>query len=166
MRPLLDIRVEKVSVNTAFVRSPKFIRKASKESGKERVIVAIHRPRDPPHSGLPGLELVSKSRSGFSGLEIVKRAKPVEELGTAQILFTSKDTDDTKHPYDLEMTEAVVEAVTIGRAAAILAASMFHFGEISIPEAQTYLMGKGTAVRILARRSKCLSANRTQARQQ
>lgn len=113
MRPPLDIGVEKVSVNTAFVRSPKFIRKASKESGKERVIVAIHRPRDPPDSGLPGLELVSKRRSGFSGLEIVKRAKPVEELGTAQILFTSKDTDDTKHRYDLEMTQAVAEAITV-----------------------------------------------------
>ncbi len=113
MRLLLDIRVEKVSVNTAFVRSPKFIRKASKESGKERVIVAIHWPRDPPYSGLPRLELLAKSGSGSAGLEIVKRAKPVEELDTAEILFTSKDTDDTKHRYDLEMTQAVAEAITV-----------------------------------------------------
>jgi cyclase len=160
VRSLLDIGVEKVSVNTASVRNPEFIRESSKESGKERLVVAIDGRKNPPDSSFPRLGLVAKSGSESTALEIVKCANPVEELGAGEILFTSRDTDDTEHGYDLEMTEVVAEAatipvialggaekleylyqaVTIGKAAALLAASVFHFGEISIPEAKRYLI--------------------------
>jgi cyclase len=101
-------------------------------------------------------------------MDIVDWAKRVEELGGGEILLTSKDADGTKEGYDLEMTRAVAEAVAIpvtasggagklehlyqavteGKAAAVLAASIFHFGEISIPEAKQYLKGKGIPVKI------------------
>ena len=100
------------------------------------------------------------------GDSIVEWAKKVEELGAGEILLTSKDADGTKEGYDLEMTKAVAEAVsipvtasggagtlehlyegvTIGKAAAVLAASVFHFGEISIPQAKQYLKEKGIPV--------------------
>jgi cyclase len=99
---------------------------------------------------------------------VVDWAKRVEELGAGEILLTSKDADGTKEGYDLEMTKAVAEAVSIpviasggagklehlyeavavGKASAVLAASIFHFGEISIPEAKTYLRERGIAVKI------------------
>ncbi|MFC1943446.1 HisA/HisF-related TIM barrel protein, partial [Chloroflexota bacterium] len=99
---------------------------------------------------------------------IVDWAKRVEELGSGEILLTSKDADGTKDGYDLEMTRAVAEAVSIpvtasggagtlehlydavvtGKASAVLAASIFHFGEISIPEAKQYLKEKGIPIKI------------------
>jgi len=168
MGSLLDIGVDKVLANTAFVRNPEFVGEAPREHGKERFVVAIDGRKNPLDGGLPPLELVAKSGSESTGLELVKWPKPVEELGAGEVLFTSKDTDDTKHGYDLEMTEAVAEtvtipvialggagkpehlyqAVTIGKAAAVLAASIFHFGEISIPEAKRHLIEKGIPVRI------------------
>jgi len=117
---------------------------------------------------LPRLEVVVKSGSEPTGIEIVDWAKRVEELGAGEILLTSKDADGTKEGYDLEMTKAVAEAVSIpvtasggagklkhlydavvkAKASAVLAASIFHFGEISIPEAKKYLREKGIPVRI------------------
>ena len=101
-------------------------------------------------------------------MDIASWAKQVEELGAGEILLTSKDADGTKEGYDLEMTRAVAEAVGIpvtasggagklehlydavvkGKASAVLAASIFHFGEISIPEAKRYLKEKGIPVKI------------------
>jgi cyclase len=141
---------------------------ASKEFGKERLVVAIDGRKNPPASGLPRLEVVVKSGNEATGLDIVAWAKRVEELGAGEILLTSKDADGTKEGYDLEMTKAVAEAVTIpvtasggagklehlyeavtiGKATAVLAASIFHFGEISIPEAKRYLAEKGITIRI------------------
>jgi len=110
---------------------------------------------------------VVKSGTESTGLEIVDWAKRVEELGAGEILLTSKDADGTKEGYDLEMTRAVAEAVmipvtasggagklehlyqavTAGKAAAVLAASVFHFGEISISEAKKYLKERGILVK-------------------
>jgi len=168
MKALFDIGVDKVSINTAAVRNPELIREASRKFGKEKLVVAIDGRKNPPGSGLPRLEVVVKSGSEATGIDIVEWAKRVEELGAGEILLTSKDTDGTKEGYDLEMTKAVAEAVsipvtasggagklehlyeaiTIGKASAVLAASIFHFGEISIPEAKRYLKGKGIAVNI------------------
>ena len=167
MRALLDLGVDKVSINTAAVRNPELVRKAVKEFGSERIVVAIDGRKNAPGSGLPRLEVVVKSGSEPTGIEIVKWAKRVEALGAGEILLTSKDTDGTKEGYDLEMTRAVAEAVsmpvtasggagklehlyeavTIGKASAVLAASIFHFGEISIPEAKKYLKERGIPVR-------------------
>jgi cyclase len=168
MKALFDIGVDKVSINTAAVRNPELIREASRKFGKEKLVVAIDGRKNPLGSGLPRLEVMVKSGSEATGIDIVEWAKRVEELGAGEILLTSKDADGTKEGYDLEMTKAVAEAVsipvtasggagklehlyeaiTIGKASAVLAASIFHFGEISIPEAKRYLKGKGIAVNI------------------
>jgi cyclase len=150
MKALFDIGVNKVSVNTAAVRNPELIREASRKFGKERLVVAIDGRKNPLKSGRPRLEVVVKSGSESTGLDIVEWAKRVEKLGAGEILLTSKDADGTKAGYDLEMTKAVAEAVkipvtasggagklehlyeavTIGKASAVLAASIFHFREI------------------------------------
>ena len=168
MKALFDIGVDKVSINTAAVRNPELIREASRKFGKEKLVVAIDGRKNSPGSGLPRLEVVVKSGSEATGIDIVEWAKRVEELGAGEILLTSKDADGTKEGYDLEMTKAVAEAVsipvtasggagklehlyeaiTIGKASAVLAASIFHFGEISIPEAKRYLKKKGIPVNI------------------
>jgi len=168
MKALFDIGVDKVSINTAAVRNPELIREASRKFGKEKLVVAIDGRKNPPGSGLPRLEVVIKSGSEATGMELVSWAKKVEELGAGEILLTSKDADGTKEGYDLEMTKAVAEAVsipvtasggagklehlyeaiTIGKASAVLAASIFHFGEISIAEAKKYLKKKGIPVNI------------------
>jgi len=168
MMALIDLGVDKVSINTAAVRNPELIKEAAKQFGKERLVVAIDGRKNPLGSNLPRLEVVVKSGTESAGLEIVDWAKRVEELGAGEILLTSKDADGTKEGYDLEMTKAVAEAVTIpviasggagklehlyqavtvGKAAAVLAASIFHFGEISIPQAKQYLKEKGISVRM------------------
>jgi len=168
MRALIYLGVDQIFINTAAVRNPGLIREASKEFGQERLVVAIDGRKNPLDSGLPRLEVVVKSGSESTGMEIVEWAKKVEELGAGEILLTSKDADGTKEGYDLEMTRAVAGAVTIpvtasggagklehlyeavveGKASAVLAASIFHFGEISISQAKHYLKEKGISVRI------------------
>jgi cyclase len=168
MKALFDLGVNKVSVNTAAVKNPELIREASRKFGRQKLVVAIDGRKNPPGSGLPRLEVVIKSGSESTGLDIVEWAKKVEKLGAGEILLTSKDADGTKAGYDLEMTKAVAEAVKIpvtasggagklehlyeavkiGKASAVLAASIFHFGEISIPEAKRYLKEKGIPVKI------------------
>ena len=168
MSALIDLGVDKVSINTAAVRNPQLIKEASREFGKEKLVVAIDGRKNPPDSGLPRLEVVVKSGTESTGLEIAGWAKQVEALGAGEILLTSRDADGTRDGYDLEMTRAAAEAVTIpviasggagklehlfqaivtGKATAVLAASIFHFGEISIPEAKRYLKDRGIPVRI------------------
>jgi cyclase len=166
MEALFDIGVDKVSINTAAVNSPELVREASRKFGKEKLVVAIDGQKNPPGASLPRLEVVVKGGGESTGLDIVDWAKKVEKLGAGEILLTSKDADGTKQGYDLEMTRAVAEAVsipviasggagklehlyeavTIGKASAVLAASIFHFGEISIPEAKQYLKERGIPV--------------------
>ncbi len=168
MKLLLDLGVDKVSINTAAVKNPELIRRASKEFGKDRLVVAIDGKKNPPGGGRPRLEVVVKSGNETTGMGIVDWAKKVEELGAGEILLTSKDADGTKEGYDLEMTRAVAEAVGIpvtasggagklehlydavvtGKASAVLAASIFHFGEISISQAKHYLKERGVPVKI------------------
>ena len=168
MRALLDIGVDKVSINTAAVRDPNLIARAAKEFGKDRLVVAIDGRKNTAGSGSPRLEVVVRSGREATGIELAGWAKRVEELGAGEILLTSKDADGTKEGYDLEMTRAVAEtvripvtasggagklehlydAVVIGKASALLAASIFHFGEISISQAKQYLKERGIPVKI------------------
>jgi len=168
MQSLFDLGVSKVSINTAAVRTPELIRASSNKFGKEKLVVAIDGRKNPAGTGLPRLEVVVKSGSESTGMDVVDWAKRVEALGAGEILLTSKDADGTKEGYDLEMTRAVAEAVnipviasggagklehlyeavTIGKASAVLAASIFHFGEISISQAKDYLAEKGISVRM------------------
>lgn len=167
MEELFALGVDKVSINTSAVRNPELIAEAAKKFGKGKLVVAIDGRKNPPGGSLPRLEVVVKSGSKSTGIDIVEWAKRVEKLGAGEILLTSKDADGTKDGYDLEMTKAVAEAVkipviasggagklehlyqavTIGKAAAVLAASIFHFGEISILQAKTFLKGRGIPIR-------------------
>lgn len=166
-KTLFALGVDKISINTAAVRTPELITEIVGEFGKERLVVAIDGRKNPAGSSLPRLEVVVKSGEQFTGMDIVGWAKRVEELGAGVILLTSKDADGTKDGYDLEMTKAVAEAVSIpviasggagkvehlyeavaiGKASAVLAASIFHFKEISITQAKKYLRERGIPVR-------------------
>jgi len=166
MKDLFDLGVAKVSVNTAAVRDPELVRRASADFGRDRVVVAIDGRKNPLDSGLPRLEVVVRSGDEGTGLDVVVWAKKVEALGAGEILLTSKDADGTKEGYDLEMTAAVASAVdipvtasggagklehfydgvAIGRASAVLAASVFHFGELSIAEVKGFLRERGVVV--------------------
>jgi imidazole glycerol-phosphate synthase subunit HisF len=168
MKELFNIGVNKVSINTAAVKNPDLIKQAVKKFGKDKIVVAIDGKKNPKGSKAPRLEVVIKSGTEGTGLDIVKWSKQVEKLGAGEILLTSKDADGTKDGYDLEMTKAcaeavsipvtasggagklehLYEAVTIGKASAVLCASVFHFGEISIPEAKKYLKERGIPVRL------------------
>jgi cyclase len=168
MQELFDIGVNKVSINTAAVRHPDLISRAATKFGPDKLVVAIDGKKNPAGSNAPRLEVVVRSGEEATGIEIVAWAKKVEGLGAGSILLTSKDADGTKEGYDLEMTRAVAEAVRIpvtasggagtlehlyqavveGKASAVLAASIFHFGEISIPQAKKYLSQRGVKVRL------------------
>jgi cyclase len=168
MEALFGLGVDKVSVNTAAVRNSVLIKEASRRFGSRRLVVAIDGRKNPPGSGLPRLEVVVSGGEEATGMDIVGWAKQVEKMGAGEILLTSKDADGTKNGYDIEMTRAVAEAVTIpvtasggagklehlyqavveGKASAVLAASIFHFGEITIPQAKKYLRQKGIKVSI------------------
>lgn len=166
MKILIDSGVDKVSINTSAVKNPELITAAAKEFGKKRIVVAVDGLKNPPGSNKPRLEVVIKSGKEPTGLEIVSWARKIEKLGAGEILLTSKDADGTKEGYDIEMTKAVAEAVGIpvtasggagtlehlyeavvkAHASAVLAASIFHFKEISIREAKEYLKSKGIPV--------------------
>ena len=168
MEELFKLGVSKVSINTSAVKNPDLVKEAAKKFGKGKLVVAIDGKKNPPKSGAPRLEVVVKSGEESTGMDIVEWAKKVEKLGAGEILLTSKDADGTRAGYDIEMTRAVAEAVSIpvtasggagklehlyeavavAKASAVLAASIFHFGEISIPEAKMYLKKRGIAVKI------------------
>ena len=163
MKALVDMGVAKVSINTAAVKDPDLIKEASKRFGKKSLVVAIDGRKNTKGSKLPRLEVVVRSGSESTGIDVVEWAKKVEDMGAGEILLTSKDADGTKAGYDLEMTRAVAEAVkipviasggagtlehlyeavAIGKVSAVLAASIFHFGEIRIAAAKAYLKSKG-----------------------
>jgi cyclase len=163
---LIKLGASKVSMNTAAVENPELIRGASRELGREKVVVAIDGRKNPPGNGLPRLEVVTRSGTKSTGMDIVAWAKRVEGLGASEILLTSKDADGTQAGYDLEMTRAVAEAVAIpvtasggagtlehlyeavtkGKASAVLVASGFHFGGMTAKDAKQYLKDKGIGV--------------------
>jgi len=167
MMELFKLGVDKASINTATVKKPDLITETARQFGRERIVVAIDGKKNPPGSSQPRLEVVVKSGEEPTGLDIVDWSRKVEELGAGEILLTSKDADGTKEGYDLEMTRAVSDAVTIpviasggagnlehlyqavteGKASAVLAASIFHFGEITIPQAKSYLKERGIPVK-------------------
>ncbi len=168
MRELFDIGVDKVSINTAAYRNPDLIANAVQSFGARSLVVAIDGKKNPPRGRRPRLELVVSGGMEETGVDIVEWARRVEDLGAGEILLTSRDADGTREGYDLEMTRAVADAVRIpvtasggagklehlyeavvrGRASAVLCASVFHFGEITIPQAKKYLAERGIPVRL------------------
>lgn len=168
MKAIYDLGAAKTSINTAAVREPELISQASRAFGKDRLVVAIDGKKNHAGSEAPRLEVVVSGGHKSTGLDIIEWARQVERRGAGEILLTSKDADGTKDGYDIEMTRAVAEAVSIpvtasggagslehlyeavseGKASAVLAASIFHFREISVREAKEYLASRGVPVNL------------------
>jgi imidazole glycerol-phosphate synthase subunit HisF len=162
-RRLLRAGADKVSVNTAAVERPQLIEEIADEFGTQCVVVAIDARRR--ESG--GFEVFTHGGRTPTGIDAVAWAEEAERLGAGEILLTSMDRDGTRHGFDIELTRAVAEAVSVpviasggvgtldhlaegvldGGADAVLAASIFHFGEHSIAEAKQHMAERGVDVR-------------------
>jgi cyclase len=163
IRRLLSAGADKVSINTAAVKNPQLIYESAKRFGSQCIVVAIDAKRFER-----GWEVYIHGGRTPTGLDAVEWAKRVESLGAGEILLTSMDADGTKKGYDIELCRAVASAVSIpiiasGGAGTMehfyevftktnvdagLAASLFHFKEVSIPELKAYLKNKGVHVRL------------------
>ncbi len=164
-RTILNAGADKVSVNSAAIKNPALISEAAKKFGSQCVVCAIDAKRKADSSGW---EVYLNGGRVNTGLDALKWAKEAERLGAGEILLTSMDCDGTKAGYDLELTRAVsqsvkipviasggagamehfLDAFTIGKADAVLAASLFHFKEIEIKDLKKYLAENGESVRI------------------
>lgn len=160
---LLRAGADKISVNSAAVRDPELISKAAEKFGSQCVVVAIDGKRR--EDG--GFEVVINGGRVWTGMDVVEWAKKAESLGAGEILLTSMDADGTKAGFDIEMTKAVCDAVNIpviasggcgslehfadaftkAGADAALAASLFHYGELTVSQVKDYLRGQNIAVR-------------------
>ncbi len=160
---ILRAGADKVSVNSAALKDPSIISNAAKKFGSQCVVVAM----DAKRSEGGGWTLYLNGGRIDTGKNVLEWAREAEQLGAGEILLTSMDCDGVKNGYDLELTRAVSEAVSIpviasggagrmehfydafteGKADAVLAASLFHFKEITIPELKEYLAGRGIPVR-------------------
>lgn len=166
IRNLLNAGADKVSINTCAVENPAFVRLASERFGSQCIVVAIDARRAQGKKS-PDWDVYTYGGRKNTGKNVISWAKEAEKLGAGEILLTSMDMDGTKAGYDLALTKAVSSAVNIpviasggagtmghfydaftkGKADAALAASLFHFKEITVPELKTYLKKKGVAVR-------------------
>jgi len=164
IRELLSTGCDKVSINTSAIKNPKFILEASRRFGSQCIVVAIDAKRE----GKERWGVYTHGGRNPAGLDAVKWAQKAAKLGAGEILLTSMDCDGTKDGYDLELTRRVSESVSIpviasggagnlnhlydafsaGKADACLAASIFHFGEYTIPETKSFLRAKGIPVRL------------------
>ncbi len=168
VRALLKAGADKVSINTAAVGRPDFVREAAERFGTQCVVVAIDARRRVATDPARGWEVHTHGGRTPTGLDAVDWAAAMEAAGAGEILLTSMDRDGTRAGYDLELTRAVVERVGIpviasggagtlehlyeglvaGGASAALVASIFHYGEHRVREAKTYLAARGVTVRV------------------
>jgi cyclase len=166
IRKLLKAGADKVSINTAAVARPEFVREASETFGSQCIVVAIDAKRV-----ASGWEVFTHGGRKAAGIDACEWAKKMETNGAGEILLTSMDRDGTKAGYDLELTrtisdglkipviasggvgnlEHIYEGLTQGRASAALAASIFHYREYTITECKKYLKERGVSVRITGR---------------
>ncbi len=168
IRRLLKAGADKVSINTAAVFRPEFVREASLRFGSQCIVVAI----DAKRVGRPGKnlfwEVYTHGGREPTGIDAVQWAGRMEEYGAGEILLTSMDRDGTKDGYDIELTrtisdniiipviasggagtlEHLYEGLTSGGASAVLAASIFHFKEFTVVQAKEYLRSRGVTVRL------------------
>jgi len=163
---LMDVGASKVSINTAAVRNPDFVGEAAETFGSEKIVVAIDTRTS---SDVPsGFEVVVGGGTELAGIDAVEWAKKVEALGAGAILPTSMDADGTLAGYDLPMTRAIADAVSLpviasggagtlehlyeaiveGHADAVLVASIAHFGTYTIAQMKAYLSKRGIPVRL------------------
>lgn len=164
VRRLLLAGADKVSINTAAVHRPEFVREAAQKFGAQCIVVAI----DAKRGADGGFEVFTHGGRNPTGIEAVSWARRMVELGAGEILLTSMDRDGTREGFDLPLTRAVadavsvpviasggvgsldhlVEGVTEGHASAVLAASIFHYGEHTIAEAKATMRAAGVPVRL------------------
>lgn len=164
---LLNAGADKVSINTAAVKNRQFVKEASEKFGNQCIVVAIDAKKVSKPSEPNKWEIFTHGGRTPTGLDAVAYAKEVAALGAGEILLTSMDRDGTKAGFDLDLTRAIsdavcvpviasggvgaldhlIEGVTKGRASAVLAASIFHFGTYSIAEAKEHMAAAGIAVR-------------------
>jgi len=163
IRRLLKAGADKVSVNTAAVKDPYFVERASKRFGSQCIVIAIDAKRK---NG--GWEVYTHGGRVPTGIDAVLWAKRMEEMGAGEILLTSMDRDGTKDGYDIELTRTISEQVGIpviasggvgtlehlyeglvfGKASAVLAASIFHYREYTILQIKSFLKERGVTVRL------------------
>ena len=167
MRRLLKAGADKISINTAAVLTPELIQDGAEKFGSQCIVVAIDAKRL-ENNLRPGWEVYTHSGHQPSGMDAVDWAVRAVEMGAGEILLTSIDADGHRAGYDIDLTRAISEVVTVpviasggagsledlyhalvaGKADAVLAASIFHYGTYSIPETKGYLAKKGIPVRI------------------
>lgn len=168
LRSVDDIRAtllagaDKVSLNSSAVRDPELVRRGAEQFGSQCIVVAIDTKRQNDH-----WEVVINGGRVFTGIETIAWAQKVEALGAGELLVTCMETDGTRDGYQLELTQAITDAVSIpviasggagklehfydvltaGGADAALAATLFHYHELSIEDVKNYLHGRGVPVR-------------------
>ena len=163
VRKLLLAGADKVSINTAAVSHPEFVTAAAEKFGQQCIVVAI----DAKRTGSGRFEIFTHGGREPTGIDAISWARRMTELGAGEILLTSMDRDGTKQGFDIELTRAVADAVGVpviasggvgtldhlitgineGHATAVLAASIFHFGEYTIAEAKAHMRAAGIAMR-------------------
>jgi len=168
IRRLLEAGADKVSINTAAVKNRQLVREASEKFGAQCIVVAIDAKKVSQPGEANRWEIFTHGGRNPTGIDAVEYAQEVVELGAGEILLTSMDRDGTKSGFDVELTRAVadsvsvpviasggvgtldhlVEGVKLGHASAVLAASIFHFGTYTIGEAKRYMAGAGIPVRL------------------
>ncbi|MDP4593738.1 MAG: imidazole glycerol phosphate synthase subunit HisF [Beijerinckiaceae bacterium] len=164
IRRLLLAGADKVSINTAAVTNRKFVAEAAEKFGSQCIVVAI----DAKKTGTDKWEIFTHGGRKETGIDAIEFAKSVVELGAGELLLTSMDRDGTRSGFDIDLTRKMADAVDVpliasggvgmldhlvegirdGHASAVLAASIFHFGEYTIGQAKKHMAGAGLAVRL------------------
>ncbi len=167
VRRLLNAGADKVSVNTAAVQNPELVSQASGRVGSQCIVVAID-AKQVEYGAAPAWEVFTHGGRKPTGLDAVEWARRVQALGAGEILLTSMDRDGTRNGFDLPLTRAIADAVDIpiiasggvgnlqhlvdgvveGRADAVLAASIFHYGEYTVRQAKAYMAERHVEVRL------------------
>ncbi|WP_020679418.1 imidazole glycerol phosphate synthase subunit HisF [Marinobacterium rhizophilum] len=168
IRRMLNAGADKVSINTAAVFNPEFVREAAQRFGSQCIVVAIDAKKVSLQGEPDRWEIFTHGGRKPTGLDAVEWSRKMVEYGAGEILLTSMDRDGTKNGFDLGVTRAISEAVHVpviasggvgnldhlvagcieGKADAVLAASIFHFNEYSIPQAKAYMREHGIEVRL------------------
>jgi len=168
IRDMLNAGADKVAINTSAVKNPDFVREAAEKFGSQCIVVAIDAKKVSEEGETDKWEIFTHGGRNPTGLDAVEWAKKMVTNGAGEILLTSMDRDGTKDGFDLPLNRAISDAVTVpviasggvgnlqhlvdgitqGHADAVLAASIFHFGEYSIPQAKAFMAEKGVEVRV------------------